>query len=434
MGSKPLHLAWFTGAHVPNWRGAFPGPGDPKNWTNGEPFIRLAQALERACFDFFMIEDSPAVPDEFGEQPLVAGVKHGGVRLDPLVLAPTLAQHTERLGLVATLSTTFYPPYLLARAVQTMDHLSQGRSAWNVVTSSGDNAARNFGHDQLQEHDSRYERAEEFMQVVKGLWSTWEPDAVVMDRESGVYADGSKVHYLDHKGKYYASKGPINVPPAPWGQPVICQAGSSSAGKAFGSKHADIILAVPTGRERMKKFVEEQRAAIAEAGRDPQSVKIMFILQPVIGDTDEDAQRRWDALYELTDENVEHGLIAMSEIVHIDFSKIPLDEPLPKDLTTNGHQSSLANLYYYGETVREIAVRWIRHFTMPEMVGAPATVAERMGELMEEVGGDGYLITGDLSTDFITRITEGLVPELQRRGLARTAYAGPTLRENLLAF
>ena len=434
MGNKPFHLAWFTNFATPVWEGVWQG-NDATSWTDGSFYVDMAKAMERACFDYIMLEDSEMVPDVFGSSMKYA-LKHAhqAPKLDPILLLARMGAATEHLGLVATASTSFWPPFLLARQMATVDHMTHGRAGWNIVTSSEDRAAQNFGMDKLYDHDERYERADEFTELIFKLWDSWEPDAVIADRETGVYVDADKVHVVDFVGKYYSSRGPLNTPPMPQGRPVICQAGSSSRGREFAAKYAETILAVPTSLERMKEFRDDIRARMKNHDRKPDECKILFICEPILGASEREAQERRDRMFEPTPANIERGLMGMSTVTDIDFSQFDVDEPLPRELTTNGHQSSLANFYTYGKTLKDVAMTWLHHYADETLVGTPDQVAERMGEIMDFIGGDGFLISGEMSRNYIGQVCDGLVPALQRRGLTRSAYAGTTLRDHLLEF
>ncbi|WP_197382963.1 NtaA/DmoA family FMN-dependent monooxygenase [Mycolicibacterium mengxianglii] len=439
MSARPFHLGWFTNFAVPAWRGPFAGT-ETSTWMDGDFYVDMARSMERAGFDFIMLEDSLMLPDSYGgsyRKPLKYGMS--APKLDPVMLVPALSRETEHLGLVATMSTSFYPPFQVARTMATLDHLTKGRVGWNIVTSSEDRAAQNFGMASLHEHDERYDRAEEFTELVSALWQSWDLDAVVADQVGETYTDADKVHVIDFQGKFFASRGPLNVPPGPQGRPVICQAGSSDRGRDFAARYAEIILAVPTGLERMKAFRDDIRRRMTDAGRNPDDCKVLFIAEPILGATAQEAQDTRDRLHEATPENVERGLVGISTVTDIDFSQFALDEPLPTDLKTNGHQSSLKNFYSYGKTLRDVALTWLNHYQDPTLVGTPEQVAARMDEMMEFIGGDGFLIHGPadhgaLSRRYISEVCDGLIPALQQRKLTRTRYDFPTLRENLLAF
>ena len=256
-------------------------------------FVDLAKGLERACIDYMIIEDSSMVPYTYkGTHDTYLKYAASTPKLDPAVLVPHLAMATKHLGLVPTLSTSEYPPYLLARLVNSLDHTTEGRIGWNCVTSSNDGAAQNYGHEGQKPHDDRYEVADEFTDVVTRLWEAWEPDAVVLDRDKPMFADGSKVHPINHDGKYFKVRGPINAPRSPQGRVPICQAGGSPRGQAFAAKWADTIITNAVTVEGMKSFREDVRRPVASFGRDPDKVKVLFLAYPIIDSTMEAARER----------------------------------------------------------------------------------------------------------------------------------------------
>jgi alkanesulfonate monooxygenase SsuD/methylene tetrahydromethanopterin reductase-like flavin-dependent oxidoreductase (luciferase family) len=254
-----------------------------------------------------------------------------------------------------------------------------------------------------------------------------------MDRQSGAYADHTKVRTVDFEGKYYKVRGPLNTLPPLNGRPVYCQAGGSPRGREFAARHADTVITAAVGIEAMKEYRNDVRERAERYGRDPDSIKLLFVSSPVLADTDEEAQALVARSREVTDWKAEETLAHLSALTENDFSVYDWDEPVP-ELTTNGHRSTLADFFKnsHGKTLREAAANW--QIGGVALVGTPDTVAERMGETMAEVGGDGYLIAGQMSRRYIGEITEGLVPALQRRGLTRTEYEYPHFRENLLAF
>jgi FMN-dependent oxidoreductase (nitrilotriacetate monooxygenase family) len=434
MPDTRFHLGWFMNFMPPkSWRGDW-GGHDAETWADGTFHVDFIRSLERACFDYMMIEDSSMVPDGYGGS-TETELKHSlyAPKHDPVPLVPLLARATSHIGIVATMSTSFYPPFLLARTMSTLDHLTRGRVGWNIVTSSEHRAAQNYGMDQLWEHDERYARADEFVELVEALWSSWEPDAVVLDRATGRYADHTKVHTVDFKGRYYASRGPLNTLPSPQGRPVYCQAGGSPRGREFAARHAETIITSADGIDGMREYRTDVRRRMERYGRDPDSCKLLFVVSPVLADTVEDARRKLDRMREASDWNAEAALAHLSALTENDFSQFDLDRPVPS-VTTNGHRSTLEDFLKRsaGSTLREAASNW--NINAVELVGTPDTVAERMGEAMAEVGGDGFLISGPMSRDYIGQITEGLVPALQRRGLTRTEYRHKHFRDNLLEF
>jgi FMN-dependent oxidoreductase (nitrilotriacetate monooxygenase family) len=432
VAASRFHLGWFLNFVPDAWNETWGSGGSP--W-DGRFYIEMAQALERACFDYVILEDKLMVSDAYGGT-MEADLKHGvAPKHDPAPLATLMAYCTERLGIVPTLSSSFYPPFLLARMVATMDHLARGRMGWNIVTSAEDRAAQNFGLDKLYEHDLRYEMANEYLDLVCQLWDSWEPDAVVRDRERGVYADHEKVHHIDFEGRFYKSRGPLNTVRPPQGRPVLCQAGASPPGRDFAAKYADTIVAPGSTIAQMKEYRSDIRARIEAHGRKPDDCKVLFLIAPVVGETIEEARERsnrWAA----DPAHVEYVLAEISSITEIDFSQFDLDQPLP-EVTTNGERGSLEHFAKKGKgmTLRELAISGLSDSI--DLVGTPDSVADSMGEVMEEVGGDGFLITSPvmrLNRRYITEITDGLVPALQRRGLTRTTYTYEQFRDNLQEF
>jgi FMN-dependent oxidoreductase (nitrilotriacetate monooxygenase family) len=432
MSTRPFHLAWFVsrGFGPKAWREPWAGPAIHR-WMMPDIFVDLAKAMERACFDYIMIEDSSNVPYTYkGSHDTYLQYAATSPKLDPAVLVPYLAQATRHLGIIPTLSVTEYPPYLLARLVNSLDHVTEGRVGWNIVTGSNDGGAQNYGLERQYEHDQRYEMADEFVDLVTQLWNSWEPDAVVLDTQTPLFADGRKVHPVDFNGRFFNCRGPLNAPRSPQGRPVLCQAGVSSVGRGFSSKWADTIIAVGATPEAMKQFRDDVRARATAIGRNPDDIKILFLLHPIVDETAEAAHERRQEEKRDNAEHIEMQLALLSRTSGIDFSQFSLDEPLPA-LTTNGHQGQVAQ--YVGRTPREITQN--RGNIGIELTGTVDAVATQMQELADFVGGDGFLIANTyFSRRYIAEITDGLVPELQRRGMARRHYEGATFRERLLAY
>ena len=431
---QPFHLAWFLsqGYGPKSWRTDWPG-SDIRRWMMPDLFVELARAMERACFDYLIIEDSSMVPYTYqGTHDTYLKYAASTPKLDPAVLVPYLAQATEHLGIVPTLSVSEYPPYLLARLVNSLDHVTEGRMGWNCVTGSNDGAAQNYGRDKQFPHDERYDIADEFADVVTRLWEAWEPDAVVLDRDAPMFADGAKVHPIHHEGKYFRCRGPINAPRSPQGRVPICQAGGSSRGQLFASRWADTIITEGGGGvEKMKEYRANIRRQAAEFGRNPDDIKVLFLAQPVIDISMEAARERVRMNEVEMDQHIDLHLSGMSRLTGIDFSKFDLDAPLP-ELTTNGHQSSLAK--WIGKTPRSIVKTYGRKGGI-DFTGTADHVAGMMQEVMEEVGGDGFLFFNSyFDRRYVIEVCDGLVPELQRRGLTRKAYVHQHLRDNLLEF
>lgn len=433
----PFHLGWFLqGSSIQAWGEPWTGHIG-RSWMNPTLFMDLAKSLERACFDYLLLEDSSYVGESFGGSTQVYLEKAIAVpRQDPSVVAALMTQVTSRLGIVATFGTFAYPPYLLARLVATLDQVSAGRIGWNAVTGSSDYAAMNFGLDGMPEHDLRYEMADEYMQAVLGLWDSWEPDAIIADDQRGIAIDPTKVHAVNFAGKHFRTRGPLNSGPAPQGRPVIAQAGGSPRGRQFAAQHADTIVAVERGVEGMKAYRNDVRRRMQGCGRDPNSCKVLFLVSPVFGVTEADAQERAKERVARANLAMVERLAHLSKITNIDFSKLDLDAPMG-DLTTNGHQQSLDQLKARakGGTLRDAMASYNETPHSVTLVGTPDAVAARMGEVMQEVGGDGFLFTlPDLSRRTMAEVEDGLVPALQRRGLVRRAYGHEQFRDNLLEF
>jgi FMN-dependent oxidoreductase (nitrilotriacetate monooxygenase family) len=358
---------------------------------------------------------------------------------DPVPLAVLIAANTSKLGVVATMSTSFYPPYMLARLCSTVDSIAEGRFGWNIVSSAEDRSAQNFGMDALPEHDQRYNVADEYFDVVNKLWDSWDADAVVMDRDTHTFADYTKVRTIDHVGTYFKSRGPLNTVPSPQHRPTFVQAGASPRGREFAARAADSIIAVGAGVDDMKAYRDDIRSRMAAIGRDPDDCKVLFLVAPTIASSEREAN---EVLAKLMDSPtyVEKALVGVSTISEIDFKQFDLDKPLPAGLTTNGERGSLEH-FMRGDgsgrpqSLRELVMHRAKRGV--ELVGTPQQVARKMGEVMNEVGGDGFLISQagwDLTRKHIASITDGLVPELQRLGLTRTEYTKSTLRETLREF
>jgi FMN-dependent oxidoreductase (nitrilotriacetate monooxygenase family) len=429
-----FHMGWFltTGFGVYQWNGPWSGNASA---DVGQPglFIDMATQLERAGFDYMMLEDSVVLPNVF-RGTFESSVSDGGtLRFDPMPLVPLLAQATSRLGIIATLSTTFYPPFLAARMVQTLDHVSNGRVGINLVTSSNDHAAQNFGLDMQIEHDERYARADEWIEVVSKLWTAWEPDAVINDVNGGVYIDHTKVHTIDFEGKYFRSRGPLNLPPGPQGKPVVCQAGGSPAGREFGARHADTIIATASGPEGMKEYRSDITERMIANGRNPTDAKVLYLIYPVLADTQRQADEKYAAMNKAIADNTDYLLAGMSYFTSTDFSKFDLDAPFPDISGNNGHQSVMDAYAKSGKTLRE-SINTHRVQETVRLVGTPDSVAAQMGEYLQDGYGDGYLVSNPVTRKNISEIADGLAPALRKRGLIRTDYEYPTFRENLLAF
>jgi long-chain alkane monooxygenase len=430
---KPFHLAWFTNFGIDEWNDTFASGGTP--WS-GDLHIEIAKALERACFDYIMFDDNLLVPEAYGksaEAYLRLGVmapKH-----DPAPLAALVGASTANLGVVITLSTLAYPPFLLARLCSTLDHICSGRFGWNIVNSSENGAAQNFGKDAMPPREARYEMADEYMDVVGQLFASWDADAVVMDRETDTYADYRKVRPINFDGKFFKVRGPLNTAPSPQRRPTYVQAGASPVGRTFAARHADCVVVAATGIDAMKAFRDDIRAKARAAERDPDKVKVLFVVAPVLGETMEEARIKYD-----TTRNslpfLERTLAFVSSVSDIDFAEFELDKPLPR-LSTNGGSGAMDKFVQWGsgKTLRDLTLEG--YAASIELIGTPSQVAAQMGDIMADVGGDGFIITAPfhrVSRRYVAEITEGLVPALQRLGLTRRSYGSTTLRDTLMEF
>jgi FMN-dependent oxidoreductase (nitrilotriacetate monooxygenase family) len=437
MSTRPFHLAWFLqGSSVQAWGEPWTGHIGT-TWEKPELFLDMARCLERACFDYILLEDSSYVGESYGgstELYLQNGI--AVPRQDPSVVAALMTQVTSRIGIVPTFGTYAYPPYLLARLVATLDQVSGGRAGWNAVTGSSDYAAMNFGMNGMPEHDLRYDMADEYLDVVRQLWGSWQPDAIIADRASGVLVDHTKVHAVNYEGKFYKTRGPLNSGPGPQGQPVIAQAGGSPRGRAFAARHADTIVAHTKGIEGAKAYRDDIRSLMAACGRNPDDCKVLFMVGPIIGETEADAQERKRIRIARAAAQVPQRLAHLGKVMNIDFGKMDLDQPLG-DLTTNGHQQTLDQLKKMaaGRTLRQTMAEHNVTALSTELVGTPDSVAAQMAEWISEVGGDGFLFSmPNVTRRLLAEIEDGLVPALQDRGLVRSAYGHTQFRDNLLEF
>ncbi|WP_432519029.1 NtaA/DmoA family FMN-dependent monooxygenase [Kineococcus sp. SYSU DK006] len=437
MSVPKFHLGWFqsSGFSVSGWTEPWSG-WLGRDWQTPSYWADMARALERASFDCMVIEDSVFVPEDYGssrDHYLRNALR--APKNDPVPLMAILGQVTSHLGLIPTMSTSFYPPFLAARLLATMDHLNGGRAGANLVTSTSDTAAQNFGLSQHYDHAERYAMAEEFVQVLDQLWASWEEDAVVADREAGVYVDPTKVHQIDFEGRYHRSRGPLNTARPPQGRPVISQAGGSPQGRDFAARTADIMLGSAGSLEDMISLRKDMRERVRAAGRAEDALKLLFVISVKVVES-EAAAHELRARAGTKDESaVVRWLAVMSSLTGIDFAQFPLDEPIG-ELSTNGQKGHLARLLRSreeGKTLREL----VQQLTISQdIIGTPQQVARELGELHEATEGDGFLLSTDNGAfrKHLFDVTEGLVPELQRLGLTRTGYSSTKLRENLMAF
>jgi len=292
---RRFHLGWFTNFTPGEWNSSFAVGGS--HW-DGRFYVDMAQAMERACFDYIMLEDTLMVSEAY-RGTAEATLKYAlmAPKHDPLPLAALISAATRNLGVIATMSTMAYPPFLLARLAATIDHIAGGRFGWNIVTSGEDSAAQNFGMDALPPREARYEMAEEYVDLVCRLFDSWEPDAVVLDRERGIYADYRKVHPIDFEGRFFKCRGPLNTVRSPQGRPAFVQAGGSPRGRAFAAKHADSIIATANQIGGMRQYRDEVRAHAAKVGRNSDGIKVLYLVYPILGETTQEAKAKHQEPY-----------------------------------------------------------------------------------------------------------------------------------------
>lgn len=419
-----------NGAHAAGWRmpGALVDAAmDIGVWT------RMARAAERARFHFMFWADGIAVRHSAKDDDELSYNARIDV-FEPLTLIGALSAVTERLGFVASASTTYNEPYHVARKFASLDYISRGRVAWNVVTSWSEQEAYNFGREAHMEHGLRYRRAEEFVDVVFGLWDSWEDDAFIRDKASGRYFDPAKLHTLNHRGEVFAVKGPLNTGRPLQGYPVIAQAGSSGPGQDLGSRIADLIYTAQKTRADAIAFYDSVKAHGAAAGRDPASMLVMPGLLPVMGRTRQEAQDRFDQLQDLVHPRV--GLPMLAD-TYGDLSRLPPDSPLPPPLSRSnavksGHEALIRLGNQPGMTIGKLYKIMAGASGHNVVVGTPADIADVMQDWFEGGGCDGWNLMPPFLPDPATEIFDWLVPELQRRGLVQTEYQGDgTLRASL---
>ncbi|MGA5544668.1 LLM class flavin-dependent oxidoreductase [Mycobacterium sp. NPDC051198] len=425
--------AGSTSVYAGSWR----HPATEHSYLDASYYAKIGRQLEEGCFDLMFFDDRLAMPGIYGGS-VAEAVRYGArpVKLDLSVILGVLAQTTSHIGLGATYSTTYYAPFHVARTFATLDHLSRGRAAWNVVTSVNDSEAQNFGLDSHLGHDERYDRADEFLDVVAGLWDTWEDGAIQHDRVSGLYADPGKVHELGHVGRYFSTRGPLTVPRTPQGRPVILQAGSSGRGREFASRWADLIFTGDPGIDVARSHYSDQKARIADSGRDPASVRICPMAYAVVGETESHAKEREDMfLNDLVDPMA--SLTLLSELMNYDFAQHDLDDPVTDALiaSVSGIRGLVQNLRAHigGDrvTVRDLAGHRATLLQGPRFVGTGKQVADQMEEWFTSGACDGFVMAATHSPGSYEDFVRMVVPELQHRGLFRTAYTGSTLRDHL---
>ncbi|TCL91279.1 alkanesulfonate monooxygenase [Rhizobium sp. PP-WC-2G-219] len=428
--SKQMHLGAFmrpVSLHTGAWR--YPGSAPDANFSF-QHLKRFAQTLEAAKFDAFFMADHLAVLN----MPVEALKRsHTVTSFEPFTLLSALAAVTERIGLVATASTTFDAPYHIARRFASLDHISDGRAGWNIVTTSNPDAALNFGLDEHVEHGERYRRAREFFDVVTGLWDSFADDAFLRDQESGLFFDPERMHVLDHHGPSLDVRGPLNIARPPQGWPVIVQAGQSEPGRQLAAETAEVIFAAPRDLAGGQELFADIKGRLEALGRSRDHLKILPAAFIVIGDTIEEAKAKRALLDSLV--HFESGIASLSIALGLDASGFPLDAPLPRDLPdTNASKTGRQQVLKLAETerltVRQLAQRYGGYSGLA-FVGTPESVADEMETWIDADGSDGFNVVFPYLPQGLDDVAHRLVPELQRRGRFRREYEGTTLRDHL---
>jgi FMN-dependent oxidoreductase (nitrilotriacetate monooxygenase family) len=398
-------------------------------------YAAIARKAEQGLFDFLFIADAPSTRQgnihAFKRWPFYMA------QFEPITLLSALAGQTTRLGLAATVSTSFFEPYNLARQFASLDHLSGGRAAWNVVTSSSLAVCRNFGQDDLEEHSTRYRRAREFLGIVTGLWDSWDEDAFSRDAETATFFDPDKLHPLDHRGEFYTVAGPLNVPRPPQGYPVIIQAGGSDAGRELAAETAEVVFTADRTFEAARAFRTDLKNRMARYGRAPDQLKTVVSLSTVIGRTEAEAQEKFAFLQSRLHPDVGREIVSI-DLGNIDLSDVPLDRPIPPELlpedTNRGktYLKSIKDLVTRGSpTLRDVYTHYAASRGGLMFVGTAAQAADLMTEWFKGGAADGFMLSLATLPAELNAFVDQVIPELQRRGVFRTAYEGDTLRENL---
>jgi FMN-dependent oxidoreductase (nitrilotriacetate monooxygenase family) len=436
MAARQMHLVGYLIAG-PTWHnnGAWRHPeSDADLALDPQRYERIAEILEAGKFDALFFVDVLTLFDSY--QGSFAGQVAGPGQmfyLDPMLLLAAMARKTRHIGLTGTLSTAFYHPFHIARSFATLDHISGGRAAWNVVTSANSREAQNFGLDRLMDRDTRYDHADEVMEACDTLWNSWDADAIVFDRERGVYADPSKVHYADYQGRWVRTRGPLPTPRSPQGRPVIMQAGSSERGRQFAARWAEVVFTLQHSKPDMQAFYTDIKTRMERLGRAPGECIITPAIDVVLGETDSIARERAYYLNSLV--SAEVGVCDISNAIGVDLSPFPLDQPL-NDMDMNEGARGVLDVVLQGSraaglTLREAGYRYGVSQLTPVLIGSPGTIADQLQDMFESHRCDGFVICPSVSPGTYMQFVKAVVPELQRRGIYRVDYPGKTLRETI---
>jgi FMN-dependent oxidoreductase (nitrilotriacetate monooxygenase family) len=429
MPSRQIKLNAFmrpASIHTGAWR--YPGAWPDANF-NFARIKQMAQRLEAAKFDAFFMADHMAVLN----MPMDALKRsHTATSFEPFTLLSALSQATERIGLVATGSTTFDAPYHIARRFASLDHISNGRAGWNIVTTSNPDASLNFGLDEHMDHGERYQRAREFYDVVTGLWDSWADDAFVRDAEHGIFFDPAKMHVLGHKGEYLSVRGPLNIARPVQGWPVVVQAGASDSGRQLAAETAEAVFTAQSNIDAGREFYADVKGRMEKAGRNRDHMKIMPACFVVVGDTMDEAKAKRAKLDSLVD--YANSIASLSIALGHDAAKFDPDGPLPEipesNASKSGRERAISLAKRENLTVRQLAQR-LGGYSGLAMVGTAKTIADEMEAWIETNASDGFTIMFPYLPGGLEDFCDSVIPELQRRGLYRREYEGPTLRDNL---
>lgn len=422
-------MASGPGSHVAAW--LHPGT-DARAGLSIRNHVAMAQLAERGLFHMYFIADTPAARttklDLYSRMPIYMN------QLEPITLMSALAATTQHIGLGGTVSASFYEPYNLARQFASLDHISGGRAAWNIVTSANDYAAQNFGLDKLPPHGDRYKRAAEFTDIVLKLWDSWEDDAFIRDRDSGLFFDPARQHVLDHEGPYFKIHGALNIERSPQGRPVIIQAGASEAGMDFAASVAEVIFGAHETIEESRAFYAQLKTRLQKFGRAPEELRLLAGIPMVIADSEQEAEDKYQTLQALIHPVVGRGRLSMD--LEADLSKLPLDEPVPEDLipkSANFHKKFYDTIVKMIReeklTLRQMYLRYER--ARRTLRGTPVQIADTLQEWQEGGACDGFMVMFPMMQDGLTHFVNGVTPELQRRGLLRQAQTEGTMRDAL---
>lgn len=439
MTDRQMVMVGFLQAqNCSNYPASWRHPDSAPDFLSVEYYQRIGRTLEEGKFHLAFFDDRLAMPDRYGDD-YRESVRNGVrvVKMDPIPILAAMGATTRCLGLGATYSTTYYEPFHVARVFATLDLMTGGRAGWNVVTSLNDSEAANFGADRLPDHDSRYDRADEFMEVVLGHWDTWEQDAILLDKERGVFADPEKVHPLGHEGRWFRSRGPFTVPPSPQGRPIVIQAGQSGRGREFAVRWGEIVFAIFPSLEFGQRVYKETKALAAARGRDPDGFAIAPAIYATVAETQTMAEDQ-AALIEGLARPID-TLALLSEALNYDFARKKPDEAF-----TDAELASISGLQAIRDRVVRLSgkknptlddfVTFSARGTvkeLPHFVGTPSQVADRMEEWFAGRACDGFVLAATHMPGAYESFVRLVVPELQRRGLFHKEYAGTTLRKNL---